>query len=107
MISLMLLSLRFTKKSSWMFLLARDLFTLTHWLLLAMELLLLLLIANVNIMCATVKIRALLTANATATFPSLIATSDGIHPGPVFIMDTIYICWLLLIRKATFLFSLC
>lgn len=31
------------------------------------------------------------------TFPSPIVTSDGIHPVPVFIMDTIYICWLLLI----------
>lgn len=30
-----------------------------------------------------------------------------IHPVPVFIMDTIYICWLLPIQKATFLFSLC
>lgn len=41
------------------------------------------------------------------TFPSPIVTSDGIHPVPVFIMDTIYICWLLLIQRATFRFSLC
>ena len=39
-------------------------------------------------------------------FPSLIVTSDGIPPVPVFIMDTIYICWLLRIQKATFRFSL-
>ena len=78
-----------------------------HWLSPAMVLLLLLLQENESIVFVIVPLKVSMTVPVTVTFPRLIATSDGIHPVPVFIMDTIYICWLLLIRKATFLFSLC
>lgn len=77
-----------------------------HWLSPAMVLLLLLLQENESIMFVIVPLKVSMAVPVTVTFPSLIATSDGIHPVPVFIMDTIYICWLLLIRKATFLFFL-
>ena len=70
-------------------------------------LLLLLLPGSAGIVFVIVLLKVSMTVPVTATFPSLIVTSDGIHPVPVFIMDMIYICWLLLIRKATFLFSLC
>lgn len=37
-----------------------------------------------------------LTVSVTVTFPSRIVISGGILPVTVFIMDTIYICWLIL-----------
>ena len=69
--------------------------------------LLLLLPENGNIVFAIVPLKASMIVPVTATFPSPIATSDGIHHVPAFITDTIYICWLLLILKVTFLFFLC
>ena len=73
----------------------------------AMVLLLLLLQENESIVFVIVLLKVSMTVPVTVTFPNLIATSDGIHPVPVFIMDTIYTCWLLLLQKATFLFFLC
>ena len=77
-----------------------------HWLSPAMVLPLLLLQENESIVFVIVPLKVSMTVPVTVTFPSLIATSDGIHHVPVFIMDTIYICWLLLIQRATFLLSL-
>ena len=77
------------------------------WLLPVTVLLLLPLPGSGSIGFVIVPLKGSMTVPVTATFPNLIATSDGIHHVPVFIMDTIYICWLLLIQKATFLFSLC
>ena len=97
--SLMVLCLTFLTGNSYSSLFLNSLLIPIRWLLPVTVLLLLLPQENGNIASVTVPV--------TATFPSLIATSVGIHPDPVFIMDTIYICWLLLIRKMTFLFSLC
>ena len=47
---------------------------------------------------------ALLTANVTVTFPSLIVISAGILPVTVIIMAMIYTC--LLIRKVTYQYFL-
>ena len=47
---------------------------------------------------------ALLTANVTAAFPSLIVISAGILPMTVIIMAIIYTC--LLIRKVTYQYFL-
>lgn len=58
-------------------------------------------------MSVTVLLKGLTIVAATATFPSPTVTSDGIHPVPASIMDTIYICWSLLIPKVTFLFFPC
>ena len=76
-------------------------------LLPVMVLLLLLLPGSGSIVFAILLLKASVTAPVTVIFPSLIVTSDGIHPVPAFTMDTIYICWLPQILKATFLFSLC
>ncbi|MDY5458226.1 MAG: hypothetical protein SPG51_11040 [Bariatricus sp.] len=105
--SLMVLCLTFIIGNSYSSLFLNSLLILMPWLLPVMVLLLLLLQENESIVFVIVPLKVSMTVPVTVTFPSLIATSDGIHPVPVFIMDTIYICWLLLIRKATFLFSLC
>lgn len=105
--SLMVLCLTFLTGNSYSSLFLNSLLIPIRWLLPATVLLLLPPQENGNIASVTVPLKGSMTVPVTATFPSLIATSDGIHPGPVFIMDTIYICWLLLIQRATFLFSLC
>ena len=103
----MVLCLTFITGNSYSSLFLKSLLIQIHWLLPAMVLLLLLLLESGSIVFVTVSRKVSLTVPVTVTFPSLIVTSDGIHPVPVFIMGTIYICWLLLIQKATFLFSLC
>ena len=105
--SLMVLCLTFLIGNSYSSLFLNSLLIPMRWLLPVTVLLLLLLPGNGNIVFVIVLLKVSVTVPVTATFPSLIVTSDGIHPVPVFIMDTIYICWLLLIQKATFLFSLC
>ena len=77
------------------------------WLLPMMTHLLLSLSGSGRIMFATILLKVSITVPLTTIFPSLIVTSDGIHHVLAFIMDTIYICWLLQILKTTFLFSLC
>ena len=105
--SLMALCLTFIIRNSYSSLFLKDLLIPMHWLSPAMVLLLLLLQENESIVFVIVPLKVSMTVPVTVTFPSLIATSDGIHPVPVFIMDTIYTCWLLLIQKAIFLFFLC
>mgnify|MGYP000227336071 CR=1 FL=1 len=105
--SLMALCLTFIIKNSYSSLFLKDLLIPMHWLSPAMVLLLLLLQENGSIVFVIAPLKVSMTVPVTVTFPSLIATSDGIHPVPVFIMDTIYICWLLLIQKAIFRFFLC
>ena len=105
--SLMVLCLTFLIGNSYSILFPNSLLIQIRWLLPVTVLLLLPLPGNESIVFVIVPLKVSMTVPVTATFPSLIATSDGIHHVPVFIMDMIYICWLLLIQKATFLFSLC
>ena len=104
--SLMVLCLTFFIGNSYSSLFLNSLFIPIHWLLPATVLHLLPLPGNGSIVFVIVPLKVSMTVPVTAAFPSLIVTSDGIPPVPVFIMDTIYICWLLLIQKATFRFSL-
>lgn len=99
--------LTFIIRNSYSSLFLKNLFIPKLSLSQAMVHLLLLLPENGNIVFAIVPLKASMIVPVTATFPSPIATSDGIHHVPAFITDTIYICWLLLILKVTFLFFLC
>lgn len=105
--SLMVLFLTFLIRNSYSSLFLKDLSILMHWLLPVTALLLLHLPENGNTVSVTAPPKVFMTAPATVTFPSPTVISDGIHPAPAFIMVSIYICWLLLIRKVTFLFFLC
>ena len=105
--SLMVLCLTFLIGNSYSSLFLDSLLIPIPWLLPVMALLLLLLPGNGSIVFVIVPLKVSMTVPVTATFPSPIVTSDGIRHVPVFIMDTIYICWLLPIQKATFRFSLC
>lgn len=78
-----------------------------RWLLPVTALLLLRLPGNGSIVSVTAPLKASVTVPVTATFPSLIVTSDGIPPVPAFIMGTVYTCWPLPIQKATCRFFLC
>ncbi len=94
--------IRNSYKNPW----SKNLLILIPWLLPATVLHLLPLPGNGSIVFVIVPLKVSMTVPVTAAFPSLILTSDGIPPVPVFIIDTIYICWLLLIQKATFRFFL-
>ena len=81
--SLMALCLTFIIRNSYSSLFLKDLLIPMHWLSPAMVLPLLLLQENESIVFVIVPLKLSMTVPVTVTFPSLIVTSDGIHPVPV------------------------